>query len=259
MELSIIDGSGQKTISVRGCPDIELEFYREYQPGDKIQITLDQECLLKLQLDQNLGTSLVYGKAGDFLYPIPSGEDRAAYPPEAFQGACHKVKVSYAEQPEGIVNLSENIWDIRGATNLYPHCTATVETRGEAVFAARNTIDGMTETAGHGIWPFTSWGEGEDPDARIRIDFGRMVQAEEVQIFLRADFPHDNYWKTAELEFSDGTSIPVFLEKTGDAQHVPLGDIRTEWIVMKNLVKDEEDPSPFPALTQWKVFGRHME
>lgn len=108
------------------------------------------------------------------------------------------------------------------------------------------------------MWPYTSWGEGEDSEAEIRIDFGRPVQVEEVQIFLRADFPHDNYWKEAELLFDDGKSVKLSLEKTGQPQSFVFEDIQTEWVVMKNLKKDENDSSPFPALTQWVVYGRNV-
>lgn len=46
--------------------------------------------------------------------------------------------------------------------------------------------------------------------------------AEEVQIFLRSDFPHDNYWQKGLLAFSDGTALPVTLQKTGLCQSVML-------------------------------------
>ena len=50
-------------------------------------------------------------------------------------------------------------------------------------------IDGLIITPGHGFWPYTSWGEGEDSDAEIVIWFGRKVQAEEVQVFIKEFLP----------------------------------------------------------------------
>ena len=44
---------------------------------------------------------------------------------------------------------------------------ANVETRGEAVFAARNAIDGIYENDAHGIWPYQSWGINRDPNAAL--------------------------------------------------------------------------------------------
>ena len=250
--------AGRKLFEADGYQRAEIEFERLYQEGDKIQIVLEEDHFLKIRLDDAMDEAVVYGKKGSFLYPVPDEEGKMAYDPKAFTGRKHKVYAEYQEAEAGTVNLSQNVWDIRGESNFYPHCTATVETRGESVFAARNTIDGMTEAKGHGLWPFTSWGEGEDADAEIRIDFGRMVLAEEIRIFLRADFPHDNYWKQAELKFSNGETMSLSLKKTGDGQNFSLGSIPTEWIVMRKLRKDENDPSPFPALTQWMIFGKNV-
>lgn len=123
-----------------------------------------------------------------------------------------------------------------------------METRGESVFAARNTIDGLLVTSGHSFFPYTSCGEGEDPGAHIDIFFGRKILAEEVQIFLRSDFPHDNYWQKGRLAFSDGTALPVTLQKTGLCQSVMLPKpIETEWVRLSDLKKDDADPSPFPT------------
>lgn len=258
IEISIIDVSGKKLFFVNGYKELIFEFERCYQDGDRIRIVLQEDSFLKIQLDESMEETVVFGKKGVFDYLIPAGEEKMAYPPRAFAGEHHKIVVKYHKKETALVNLSRNVWDVRGNSVFYPHCTATVETRGEAVFAARNTIDGMTETKGHGMWPFTSWGEGEDSEAEIRIDFGRPVLVEEVQIFLRADFPHDNYWKEAELIFGDGKARKLSLEKTGRAQRFLFESIPTEWVVMKNLKKDENDTSPFPALTQWVILGRNV-
>jgi hypothetical protein len=155
-------------------------------------------------------------------------------------------------------NLSVNPLDRRGASAYYPHCTATVETRDESVFAARNTIDGVVEPFCHGAWPYQSWGTAEDPDAEIMIEFGRPVIAEKLVINMRADFPHDNYWKQARLVFSDGGGITLDLVKSGDDQTFIFPERKTEWVKLKELVKDADDPSPFPALTQWAIYGHDM-
>ena len=62
-----------------------------------------------------------------------------------------------------------------------------VETRGEAVFAARNAIDGVYENDAHGIWPYQSWGINRDPNAALTLDFGRPVTIDELRLTLRAD------------------------------------------------------------------------
>ena len=86
-------------------------------------------------------------------------------------------------------NLAFNCYDTHRDLGLYPHASANVETRGEAVFAARNAIDGVWENASHGEWPYQSWGINRDPNAALTVDFGREVLLDELRITERADFP----------------------------------------------------------------------
>ena len=44
-----------------------------------------------------------------------------------------------------------------------------LETGGEAVFAARNAIDGIYENSSHGEWPYQSWGINRDPNACLTL------------------------------------------------------------------------------------------
>ena len=70
----------------------------------------------------------------------------------------------------------------------------------------------------------------------------------------RADFPHDNWWVNATVEFSDGTSMLLDLKKTDVSQEFTFEEKTISWLVLKDLIK-ADDPSPFPALTQIEVFG----
>lgn len=237
--------------------NLELTWSHVYEEGDALVIYGCPGQFLELQLEEAVRPAVIYLKESPFVYRIPMGEERMPYAPEAFEGSEHRIFVRSIEKPQGRRMLSENSLDVRGETAAYPHCTATIETRGESVFAARNTIDGLTETNDHGKWPYTSWGEGEDPGASIMIEFGREVEVDEVQFYLRSDFPHDNYWQHAVLELEHSGDIPVSFEKTGEMQRIFVEKQKTSWVKLKNLQKDETDPSPFPALTQWRVFGRY--
>ena len=106
----------------------------------------------------------------------------------------------------------------------------------------------------HGEWPFTSWGINRDPSAQLTVNFGRAVSVNRVVLYLRADFPHDAWWSSATLHFSDGSSIVVALEKTGSSQSFDFPSRTIEWVSVDTLVK-ADDPSPFPALTQLEVYG----
>lgn len=257
--IAVYDKEGGLIDSKEGENLVHLRIGREYLPGDYIRLRLEEKSFYRMLLEPCLGPSVVYAEKEEFCCSIPFEDGRIPYPPGAFSGSFHILEIEKISIPQGeIHDLSTNPNDIRGESSVFPHCTASVETRGEAVFAARNTIDGWKETDGHGIWPFTSWGDNEDPGAEIQISFGRIVEVTEAIIYLRADFPHDNYWKQMSLCFSDGSEKRINLEQTGAGQLFSLPHIRCEWVKICKLVKDEENPSPFPALSYWQINGREV-
>lgn len=136
----------------------------------------------------------------------------------------------------------------------YPHATANVETRGEAVFAAQNAIDGVTANKSHGEWPYASWGINMQDDAQITIDFGRTVVIDRLVMYTRADFPHDNWWTQVSFTFSDGSSFDWELEKQILPHERTFAPKQITSLTMHDM-KKADDPSPFPALTQLEVYG----
>lgn len=232
---------------------------RAYQPGDAIVIESDNKHLM-VQMDATILPGEVYLPEGKMTWVVPSGEHRLAYCPVAFGGARHIVTARAMTQPEVSArrNLACNPSDLRGDTDFFPHCTANVETRGESCFAARNVIDGMRHSNYHGEWPFQSWGIGAREDAWCLLDFGREVRVDEMALTLRADFPHDAYWVSGHVVLSDGTEMAYDLEKTGDRQHISLGGEHcVRWMRLERMQKSD-DPSAFPALIEWEVFGRDV-
>ena len=129
-----------------------------------------------------------------------------------------------------------------------------METRGEAVFAARNAIDGMYANSSHGKYPYPSWGINRDPKAALTLDFGREVLVNEIRLTLRADYPHDNYWVSADINFDDGSSETLKLEKSEKPQCFLIKERKIKSLVLEKLIKAEGE-SPFPALTQIEVRG----
>lgn len=234
-----------------------LDFVHVYEEGDKIVVEASATPQpLKLRFDAHVGESRVYLTAERMEYPVPLGLEHDAYPPEAFMGEQHQIEASCIGEAEWNVrrNLSENPLDRRGDTTCYPHCTANAETRGESVFAARNVIDGSLANTFHGEWPYTSWGEDERTDAEIMIEFGREVWIDETRILIRADFPHDNYWTQCRICFSDGSDEILPLIKTEGMQCFSINPRAARWVKLKDFVRSEE-PSPFPALSEWEVYG----
>lgn len=209
-----------------------------------------------MQLDDAKGSSLVY-LTGKVQYVIRFGEKRVNTSPKVFSGNRHVISVRKAmeEEKQNYRNLSENVWDQHGEVHCYPHASANVETRGESVFAAKNAIDGVRANLSHGEWPYESWGINRREDAVMKLDFGREIETNKLVMYLRSDFPHDNWWEKATVKFSDGSSMVLSLKKTNRGQAFSYAPKKICWLELCELIK-ADDPSPFPALTQIEVYGR---
>ena len=233
---------------------------REWMDGDHIRIRTGLDSHLMVRMDATLGEGEIYLPDGKMNWPIPQGEHRLAYAPGAFEGKRHIITVRKMDAAEvsQTRDLARNPADLRGDTDFYPHCTANVETRNESVFAARNVIDGLRFNTSHGEWPFESWGIGARTDAWCRIDFGREIIAQKMALTLRADFPHDAYWVSGHAVDSSGEEIAFELRKTGERQWIDLGGRHIRWLQLERMVKSD-DPSAFPSLRAWEVYGCDAE
>ena len=257
--VSVCSAQGECIREVSAEEKAILVYPRPYQEGDYLKICGDgAPCHLRVCVDQTVASGCVYLPEGEMIYKIPFGESMRAYPPNAFQGSNHLIiaEVMTEEEVQTYRNIAENPVDQRGDVTAYPHATANVETRGESVFAARNVIDGWIINHKHGDWPFQSWGIGIREDAWLKIDFGREVEMKEVEIFIRADFPHDAYWTQTVISLSDGTEHVLPLTKTGKGQRFDLGTHKITWLKFDRMVKCTDSESPFPALTELRVYGR---
>ncbi|MBR2663892.1 MAG: carbohydrate-binding protein [Clostridia bacterium] len=232
---------------------------REWQDGDHIEVQTEPGCHLMVRMDVALAEGEVYLPDGKMSWPVPQGEHRLAYASGTFHGGRHIVTARAMNSAELLRSrdLARNPADLRGETNFFPHCTANVETRNESVFAARNVIDGLRFNTSHGEWPFESWGIGARTDAYCKIDFGRDVIVERMALTLRADFPHDAYWVSGHVTDSNGDDIAFDLQKTGERQWVSLGGRRVRWLQLERMVKSD-DPSAFPSLRAWEVYGHDL-
>lgn len=257
ISLKIQNKEGKTRVVSSGTDFVSLVHTTEYEEGDFIAFeTSEKNIHLFLQVDDALGASFCY-VTDNVYYHIPFGEKRISYSPKAFYGNRHYLyaRVATEEEVKLYRNLALNVNDQHGDTKCYPHAFANVETRGEAVFAARNAIDGVRENRSHGEWPYESWGINRNPDAEMTVDFGREVEADKVVLVTRADFPHDSWWTQVTLEFSDGSSIDWKLEKSVLPHTLTFDKKKISWVKLCKLIK-AEDESPFPALTQMEVYGR---
>ena len=232
-----------------------------YEPGDFVRVTTGKPGMyIVARLDETLCETLVYLKNNIWEYAVPLAEsDRKSIPAMAFAGNTHYLCVRYAKDCEvkQYRNLALNPHDQKESTGAYPHASANVETRNESIFFAKNAIDGIYANNDHGRYPYQSWGINRDPNAKLTIDFGRKVRIDAVGFVLRADFPHDSYWRQVSLRFDDGSSHTFETVKTGDIQTFSFAPVTTGYVVFENLIK-ADDESPFPALTQIELYGTEV-
>ena len=255
--IKILDSSC-KTIAVNhGDNEVNLVYASEYHEGDRIIVEIEESNQYYwLQMDDGRGKSLVY-LTGNVEYKIPFGEKRINCSPKAFKGTRHLLaaRKAYSFETDAYRNLAINVWDQHGEVNCYPHASANVETRGESVFAAMNAIDGVTVSDCHGEWPYESWGINQRDDACFKLEFGRVVEIDRIILYMRADYPHDNWWRQGIIRFSDNSVLELELRKTGTAQEFTFEKRQIEWLELNSLIK-AEGTSPFPALVQIEVYGK---
>lgn len=230
----------------------------QYQIGDYVEVktTLDANYYV-IQLEETLAPSIIYIPKGQWIYNIlTTSEEKKAMIETAFTAKRHHIMIRRAYEFEitNYQNLTFNAYDQKEFTGAYPHAYANVETRNEAVFFAKNAIDGKYGNLSHGSYPFSSWGINQQKDAMLTIDFGREVMIDWLQVFLRGDYPHDSYWEKVTIEFSDGTELELSTTNSLHAQDIRFPLKKTTFIRLKNLQK-AADASPFPALTQIEAFG----
>ncbi len=258
IKISVVDREDGIIAGTSGKGKAYLVIDHVYAEGDKIVIESGKApVFLVIQVDDAIGEEMVYLADRKFIFRIPFGERHICYSPRSFMGGKHLITVREAVRGEILAyrNLARNRLDQHENGGCYPHAGANVETRGEAVFAARNAIDGICANSSHGEWPFGSWGINRDPNAEWKLEFGRTVAIDKLVVYERADFPHDNWWTEMTVNFSDGSESVLKLVKTAEGQAFSFPEKRIEWLKISRLIQSE-DPSPFPALSQLEAYGR---
>lgn len=249
------------------------------------------------------GETLVYLMNNEFHFVIPglTGTDASGntlgggnwpYDSRAFatSGNTEKIitaRVATEEEINGRRNLALNPYDLRGNDNgtsspnkkgdisVFPHAFANRATDNKREFEPRNAIDGFEYNASHVGFPYQAWGCGnEKTDSEFSVLFGRYVEIDQVDITVRAQWnppqpnnanDHDINWTSATLEFSDGTEMPITLQKLASPQTIKLPEKKTvSWVRLKDLPVSEEiipvdGRKKFSALTEFKVWGTETD
>ena len=268
LTLSVVSVDGALKHVSEGEDEVFLGWRGAYEPGDKLVVTCDaEEAHLVMRLDECLTESRVLLRDGRFEFPVPFGDAQKSYGAgRAFEGERHAARVRAEDSREAGAwrNLALNAHDLTpgegvladvprdAAPVLFPHASTNAEPNNPQ-FIARNAIDGVIESGMHGSWPHESWGVAGRADAWLQVDFGEPAVADELHLYLRADFPHDTCWEQATVTLSDGTELSLTLEKTGACQTFDLGHRTIEWLRLGDLIKRDEDG--FPGLSQLEVWG----
>ncbi len=260
MELKIINKNKEVIFSQIGQA-IDCIYEGEYCEGDKITVSAQGVEYIKVKLDETMKEAIVYAPNGSMELEIPFGNRRVMYDKDAFLGASHRLIASEAtdEEAYGIRNIALNPYDMHGKARFFPHAYANLVTREDPCFFERNAIDGVCDNSSHGGYPYHSWAGGAREDLEYYIDFGTEVEVEKLLFFLRADFPHDTYWKSIDVEFSDGSRESASFSKTAEGQALILEEpVLTKTVHLTNF-KQVSYPFSWAALSQIEVYGKYIK
>jgi hypothetical protein len=258
-----IAGSGAGA-SVASATSASLAFEHEYQPGDHIVLRGPQR--IAMRLDQNFSECLLYlpdSSLGKFDYELPFGraeeQTGSAYAPGSFAGKSHRVtaRVLSGSERAGYRNLALNPCDSLQPEGepapAFPHSSTNSYARNLFDFAARNAIDGVEQNGHHGVWPYQSWGPEQRLDLWWMLDFGRPVELDKIRLMIRADFPHDSYWKSAVVEFSDGSLLPIQITSSAELQEFRFSKRQVSWFRITRLVP--KDPAKWCGFVEVEAWG----
>ena len=265
LKICVLSKDNSVKCEANGIEEVWAVHQGLYQPGDRIIFSTDDfPAFYFLRVDGAMEEAYVYLSRGQIEYTVPfeNGNpfrmDKMSYSLGTFVGERHYITFRKAKERENsnYRNLAKNVMDQTGSTDCYPHVHANVATQGPIapLFEARNVIDGIVANTSHWPWPFQSWGIDKRDDAEITVEFGRPVDIDELRLYIRADFPHDNWWTQAKVCFSDETSELLELKKTVGAQVFPIKKKKITWVKLGEFIKSD-DPSEFPALRQVEVYG----
>ena len=261
------DPKSGDTVEKSGENEVSISVKDAYAVGDKIKITLPEGqhyvafCLSK----GNVEETILYLPKSTFTYTVQNISQSYPAAMSSSRKSTITARIPTAEELAANRNLACNPADLETNKNVYPHAVAsnvhnkTNET-DRLHFEARNAIDGFTQNKGHGGWPVQSWGPGNNMSAKdtFKIDFGRDVSITKIVVYIRADFPHETYWNSCTVKFSDGTTQELTFKQTSNAQEFEFDSAKVvSSITFTNFSKGTVSGSDnqWAAWMELQVFG----
>ncbi len=241
--------------------NIDVIYDSLYKEGDTFFVTCDTD-FVSVSFDESQVQSIVYVPEHEFSYTVPmSGDAPDAYDKASWEKPSHKIVVSSISDEDALStrNIALNSVDFTDNIRTFPHAWANFVTRGAAMFEAKNAIDGVCDNSSHGIFPYHSWAAGAREDMIYTLDFGREVEIEKLIFYLRADFPHDTYWKSLNVEFDDGEKAHAEFVMTADGQELVLSEPKKTSKITLVDFKQISEPLSWAALSQIEVIGKYIK
>jgi hypothetical protein len=269
---------GSKTASGDGSVELSLNS-RTFKEGNTLTLTVPEGqhyiafCLAKDVVSE----SILYLTDSTFTYTIPklsisyptglsasSITVTARIPETSELTDAHNLALNPADLLDPDMNKISYTYSSYWDAKTYPHATTSTICRyasdetSKYQFEVRNAIDGFTQNTSHGSYPYQSWGPDSGFTTRdyIAIDFGHEVKVDTLALYIRADFPHDTYYTSMTVKFSDGTSQTFDLTNSSSVQEFDLGGITTSYIKITKLTM--QDSSGWAGFTEVEVIGSEI-
>ncbi len=279
-EKEITISCGKNTASGNGVVELKLD-KSTFKKGAKIEIQLPEgEHYLAVNISKDImEEAIVYLPESKFSYIIPNFS--YSYPAKMKSAYSHTITARIPDNSELSQShvLSLNPFDLIDDStkitgykyksywsgSVYPHastssvCRVSDSEESKYQFEARNAIDGYTKNKGHGNYPYQSWGPDSDfseTKGYLLIDFGHDVTVDMLNLYIRADFPHDTYFNSMTVEFSDKSTLTFEISNDANAQTFNLGGKTTSYVKIKKLEK--VDHAGWAAITEVEVVGSEI-
>lgn len=247
----------QNTVSTPTLTTLSVP--KAYTAGDTVTINLPEgEKYLGLTLNDKVGEAILYVPSGTYTYTVPAAATMsAAFEPTFASNSSNTIKarIITATELSARRNLALNPYDLDSGTSAYPHVTASDWHASSPMFAPRNAIDGFCDNTNHNAWPYQSWGPSSTGEHSIKIDFGTQISVNEIAFYLRSDNSSGHtFYKSAVLEFSDGSTQAINFQETLDKQTFTFTTVTTSYIIVKDFVKVNESMT-WAGITEIEVYG----
>ncbi len=254
--LKICDKTGEVKAEFKE-KDIDIVYENTYCDGDYASIECDTD-FLEVSFDKSQVSSIIHLHTKKFVYEFPYGDQLATYDSESWKSDSHHIVVKEVDGYE-TRNIALNSIDKPDSKDIYPHAWASIVTRNAPCFEAKNAIDGVCDNTGHGNYPYHSWAAGAREDMVYSIDFGAPVKIESFTFYLRADFPHDTYWRALDVKFDDDSTVTASFEMTAEGQKLSLDEPKiTKKVTFINF-KQATTPFSWAALSQVEINGKYIK